>query len=291
MARAKAVLGDARRDKRAAWMLDRIVSSGSLVLREIGSTRSGEVGAHRLLSSDDVDPDALLVPHVARTVEACRGRRIVAAQDTTEINFDRSRQPVTGLGPTGNTDIRGFFIHPVVAVDADDEALLGVVGARIWSREEEPTPDHRGIPFEQKESRRWLDAAETAAGQLASVASQVVVVADREGDIYPLFSRRPEGIDLVVRASHDRVLVGKGTLFAAPATWPVLGTAAVKVAPRRPGDKGRTATVAIKAGTVTIKRPKTMPNRDEAPALKLGLVEVREVVPASKRRKEAGQPE
>ena len=290
MARSKAVLGDARRDKRAAWMLDRIVSSGSLVLREIGETRSGEVGAHRLLSSDDVDPAALLVPHVARTVEACRGRRIVAAQDTTEINFDRSRQPVAGLGPTGNTDIRGFFIHPVVAVDADDEALLGVLGARIWTREEEPTPDHRCIAFEAKESRRWLDAAETAASELASVASQVVGVADREGDIYPLFSRRPESIDLVVRASHDRVLVGKGTLFAAPAAWPVLGTTAVKVAPRGPGDKGRTATVAIKAGTVTIKRPKTTPNRDEAPALTLGLVEVREVVPAGKRRKQAGSP-
>jgi len=290
MARSKAVLGDARRDKRAAWMLDRIVASGSLVLREIGETRSGEIGAHRLLSSDDVGPGALLVPHVARTVEACRGRRIVAAQDTTEINFDRSRQPISGLGPTGNTDIRGFFVHPVVAVDADDAALLGVLGARIWTREEEPTPDHRCIPFEEKESRRWLDAAETAASQLAPVASQVIGVTDREGDIYPLFSRRPESIDLVVRASHDRVLVGKGTLFAAPAAWPVLGTAAVKVAPRGPGDKGRTATVAIKAGTVTIKRPKTMPNRAEAPALKLGLVEVREVVPAGKRRKEAGQP-
>ena len=82
MARSKAVLGDVRRDKRAAWMFDRIVTSGSLVLREIGETRSGEVGAHRLLSSDDVDPDALLLPHVARTVAACRGRRIVAAQDT-----------------------------------------------------------------------------------------------------------------------------------------------------------------------------------------------------------------
>ena len=164
------------------------------------------------------------------------------------------------------------------------------MGARIWTREEEPTPDHRCIPFEEKESRRWLDAAETAATHLASVASQVIVVADREGDIYPLFSRRPESIDLVVRASHDRVLVGKGTLFAAPAAWPVLGTAAVKVAPRRPGDKGRTATVAIKAGSVTIKRPKTAPNRDEAPALTLGLVEVREIVPAGKRCKEAGQP-
>ena len=70
----------------------------------------------------------------------------------------------------------------------------------------------------------------------------------------------------------------------------MLGTAAVKVAPRRPGDKGRTATVAIKAGTVTIKRPKTTPNRDETPALTLGLVEVREVVPTGRKSKEARQP-
>ena len=222
MARSKAVLGDARRDERAAWMLDRIVTAGSLVLREIGGTRSGEVGAHRLLSSENVDPVALLVPHVARTVEACKGRRIVAAQDTTEINFDRYRQPVAGLGPTGNPEIKGFFVHPVVAVDADDEALLGVVGARIWTRDEKPTPDHRRIPFEDKESRRWLDAAETAASHLTPVAAQVVVVADREGDIYPLFARRPGEVDLVVRASHDRVLSEGGTLFAAPAAWPML---------------------------------------------------------------------
>jgi Transposase DDE domain len=215
-------------------------------------------------------------------VRACEGRRIVAAQDTTEINFDRFREPVAGLGPTGNTDIRGFFIHPVVAVDADDEALLGVVGVRIWTREEDPTPDHRSIPFEEKESRRWLDAAESAATHLAPVASQVVVVADREGEIYPLFSRKPEGIDLVVRASHDRVLTKGGTLFAAPATWRELGREAVKVAPRCRGDKGRTATVEIKAGCVTIRRPKSAPNRGEAAELTLGLVEVREVVPAAR---------
>ena len=37
MARSKVVLGDARRDERAAWMFDRIVASGSLVLRAIAA--------------------------------------------------------------------------------------------------------------------------------------------------------------------------------------------------------------------------------------------------------------
>jgi hypothetical protein len=276
MARGKAALGDARRDERAAWMLERIVATGSLKPREFGGERSREMAAHRLLSSDDFEPTALLTPHVARTAAACKGRRVVAAQDTTEINFDRSRRPAAGLGPTGNTDIRGFFIHPVVAIDVEDEALLGVAGARIWTRGEDATPDHRGISFDRKESRRWLEGAEIAARHLAPVATQVVMVADREGDIYPMFARRPEAVDLVVRATHDRVLTEGGTLFAVAAAWQALGTAEVKVAPKRPGDKGRTAQVAIKAGTVTVKRPKSAPDRREPATLTLGLVEVRE---------------
>jgi hypothetical protein len=80
MARTEAVLGDARRDERAEWLFDRIVATGSLKLREIGGTRSGEMAAHRLLSCGDVEPTRLLMPHIERTVGACKGRRVVAAQ-------------------------------------------------------------------------------------------------------------------------------------------------------------------------------------------------------------------
>ena len=40
MARTQAALGDTRRDERAEWMLDRIVATGSLVLREIGGAEA-----------------------------------------------------------------------------------------------------------------------------------------------------------------------------------------------------------------------------------------------------------
>jgi hypothetical protein len=286
MARTKAVLGDARRDERAEGMLGRIVASGSLQLREIGGTRAGEMAAHRLLSCKEVEPAKVLVRHVARTAEACKGLRVVAVQDTSEINFDRSRRPVDGLGPTGNPGIYGFFVHPVVVVDAEGEALLGVAGAQIWTRDEKPTPMHNAVPFDEKESRRWQVGAEMAAEHLAPVAAQVVVVQDREGDIYPVFTRRPEAVELVVRAAQDRVLAGGGRLFSASAKWPALGTSQVKVQPKRPGDKGRTATVTIKAGTVTLQRPKSAPNRGEPPTLTLGLVEVREAAAP----KGAGKP-
>jgi hypothetical protein len=286
MSRTKAVLGDARRDERAEWLFNRIVASGSLKLREVGATRSGEMAAHRLLSCEDVEPAKLLMPHVARTVAACEGCRVVAVQDTSEINFDRKRRPAAGLGPTGNPGIHGFFVHPVVVVDAESEALLGVAGAQIWTRGEEPTPLHHAIPFDEKESRRWLVGAEMAAEHLAPVTTQVVVVCDREGDIYPLFARRPAAVDLVVRAAQDRVLAAGGHLFAVAAAWPALGTAQVKVRAKRPGDKGRTATVTIKAGTVTLRRPRSAANRGEPRTLTLGLVEVREAAAP----KGAGKP-
>src|SRR5262249_62243720 len=138
---------------------------------------------------------------------------------------------------------------------------------------EAPTPNHTDTPCDEKESRRWLEAAELAAPHLAPGATQVIMVADREGDIYPMFARRPEAIDFVVRACHNRVLAEGGTLFAAPAAWPALGRVQVKVAPKRPGDKGRKARIVLKARTVTIKRPNSTPDRRGGAKLTLGAVE------------------
>ena len=280
-------LGDLRREVRACWCVERIVESGSLVLRDIGGGRCGEVAAHRLLSSDAVTPDALLMPHAARTAQACHGRRVVVAQDTTEIDLARHRQPVGGLGPTGNAGLQGFFVHAVVAVDAEDEAVLGVAGARIWTRGPEPTPMHHDIPYDDKESRRWLEGSEIAARHLVPEAREVVMVADRESDIYPMFARQPEGVGFIVRAMHslprtrsgDRVLAGGVTLFTLPTGWTELGQQEVRVGPKRPGRPARIATVGLKAGKVTIRRPRSAPDKDVAPSLTLGLVEVREAAP------------
>jgi Transposase DDE domain len=275
--RTKAVLGDVRRDARADWLLERIVSAGSLVLREIGGTREGEVAVGRFLMSEKVDVAGLLAPHVARTAAAAAGRRIVAAQDTTEINFAGRAARRRGLGPAGNGADQGFFIHPVIAVDADSEAVLGVAGAKIWTRADAPTPPHAGRAYEDKESLRWLEGAQSASKILAPSAARVIMVADREGDIYPLFARKPADIDVIVRGNHDRALADGSTLFAAPAGWLELGRMAVRVAPRGPGDKGRVATVALKAGLVTIKKPKSSGHKQDPAALTLGLVEAREI--------------
>jgi hypothetical protein len=268
--------GDIRLDRRGEAVTQQIVATGSLVLRRFGGGRDGEVAAGRFLASSKVTVEAIVDTNSARTQVAARGRRIVAVQDTTEVNFsgrDRSR---TGLGPAGDGNSLGFFMHAVVAVDADAEDLLGVVDTHIWTREAGPRQRRQLQPVEAKETMRWIDGMRSAAARLDG-AAQRIVVADRESDFYPMLARVPQGCELVIRARHDRRLAEGGELFAAAGAWPDLGVVEVQVAPRGPGDKGRTARVAIRADRVRIEKPKGKVRTHDPQTLEIGLVEAREL--------------
>ncbi len=269
--------GDVRTSARGAWLFDQIVSLGTLVLKDLGGGRAGEMAAHRYLSSPYVTSEGVLEALGGRTGEACAGRRVVVAQDTTEISFSGAGAGRRGLGPGGDGKSPGFFIHALVAVDVEDEAVLGVVGARLWTRGPGRAPPRGSRPVEAKESRRWTEGAQIAAERLAA-AAQVVVVGDQEADIFSHLARRPPGVELLVRARHDRALADGGRLFAQAAGWPVHTQAEVRVAPRGPGDQGRVAQVTICSSRVEIARPAGADARDPA-SLELGLVEVGEPNP------------
>ena len=102
----------------------------------------------------------------------------------------------------------------------------------------------------------------------------MVVVADREGDIYAGFARHPVGVDLIVE-QRGRALHDGGRLFAAPATWPELARTEVLVAPSRAGGCGRIATVVLRAGPVVIWRPRHDGDRADPRQLTLHMVEAR----------------
>jgi hypothetical protein len=199
-------------------------------------------------------------------------------QDTTEINFTDRDKKRRGFGPAANRTTTGFFIHPVIAVDVESEGVVGLVDVAIWTRPEEPAGDQRSRPAEAKESARWLAGCRSAVETLAG-AAQLTMVADRESDIYALFARRPEGLDLIVRAAQNRNLADGTKLFDALTDAPCLSTSEVRVAPRGPGDKGRTATVELRAKRVRIARPDNGLVEDFPKTIELSLVEAREVNP------------
>ena len=117
----------------------------------------------------------------------------------------------------------------MIAVDATEEAVLGILDAQIWSRgaeaETSTAPARRQRKLAQKVSVRWLDGT-IAAVHRAEAAAQVIVVGDRDSDLYALFARRPERAELLVRAAQDRTVQEGGRLFAQPAAWPGLATEA-----------------------------------------------------------------
>jgi hypothetical protein len=270
--------GHVRREQNGAELFERVVATGSLVVRELGGARNGEMSFHRFLESWRVTPEEIIGTAGRRTAAACAGRRIVAAQDTTEINFSGRARGRKGLGPAGDGETPGFFCHTMVAIDADAEDLLGIVHARIWTRSNEPTPARRSRPIEDKESMRWIEAT-AVAGELLGSAAQLIVVGDREFDIYSQFVRRPPGVDLIVRAAQNRKLADSDEcLFDAPSDWREFGCMDVRVPPARGNDAGRVARVAVKAGRVCICRPRHGTSSDPA-TVTLTYVEVSEIDP------------
>jgi hypothetical protein len=276
--------GDVRREAIGAMVLERVVTTGSLVLSRIGGDRNGQVSVGNFLGSPHVTPEEIIKTAARRTAGACAGRRIVVPQDTTEINFSGCSGGRRGLGPAGDGKTPGFFCHATVAVDADDEALLGVVHARIWTRRDKPAADRKSQAIEEKESFRWLEAT-AAAGELLSTAAQVIVVGDREFDIYCQFVRRPAGVELIVRAAQNRRLADAECLFDAPSDWREFGTMEVRVPPSRPGETGRIACVNVKAGRVCIAKPRLAANRDDPATVALTYVEVSETTKPPKGQK------
>lgn len=196
--------GDIRVAERAEWLVDRIAATGSLVLRKLGGDLAGERSVGRFLSSPYVSVDSIVETLAARTAKQCSGRRVLAVQDTTEINFSRRDKKRRGFGPGGDGKTPGFFIHPVIAVDVESEAVVGLVDATIWTRSTGGHPARGNRLFAQKESERWLMGCRAAAKVLRH-SSAVTMVADRESDLYPLFAERPANLDLIVRAARSAI--------------------------------------------------------------------------------------
>jgi hypothetical protein len=272
----EAGMGDIRLDRRRNVIVESVVKTGSLVQRKVGGGRNGEAAMLNFLASPRVTVGDILAADVALTRAAACGRCVVVPQATTEVNFSGRDKRRRGLGPAGDGQTPGFFIHAAIAADARDEAVIGPVAAEIWTRETKETVDYAKRAFEDKESIRWLKGVESAA-EVLDRAEQIIITGDRESDIYPVFARKPKPVHLVIRAARDRKLSCGGLMFEAAASWPVLGGQIADVAPKGIGDKGRAAKVLLKAGVVTIKKPVRGCSKTDPQTLTLTLVEAAEV--------------
>jgi hypothetical protein len=209
---------------------------------------------------------------------------VVAIQDTSELVLGGRRARAAGYGPVGKgSALGGLLLHPVLAVEAGSEALLGLVSMQVWNREgsgQRSTRRQRSTAA--KESQRWIDGMRQAGEVLAQAAS-ITVLCDREGDMYELFAQRPANVQLIVRACQNRRIeqsapTDEGLLFAFIDSRPEQGRVKVQV-PAAPGRQARTAELAVRFAPVVLRRPLHGADPTLPETLAVTLVEVRETAP------------
>ena len=268
--------GDARLRRIGGRLLAALQDQPTLCLQALAESRNEAVQFGRFLDNEAVSADEMLVQAARHCSQRAAGRHVLAIQDTTELHFATHRASKRGFGAAGNGHDIGLFLHPVLAVDAQSGGIIGLVGAQVMNRTDGPAADRRRRDAEAKESRRWLAGAEQAVAALDE-AAMLTVVADSESDVYDQFARRPQRVHLLSRAAQDRCLEGGGRLFGAVASWPEQDRYAIAL-PQRGARPARSATVALRFGELTLKRP-ARAARSLAASVTLRVVDATEIDP------------
>lgn len=264
--------------KKGQQLLARLVLRRTVTVKRLGGGEAGEKAFGRFLHNERVSERELIAAARDRLLTQVAGRRVLAIQDTSEINFSRQRRRKATFGRGGNGTDPAFFIHPVLAVDGDSGVILGLIDVQLWERHGAAPSEGRARKTADKQSQRWLAGAAAAASVSTAGAAAVTVIADREGDIYAAFASRPPEVELLVRAQTERALADGGHLFTHLDSLPVDERFPLEL-PAIPGRAARCAAMVLRFGSVSLRRPQRSADRHLPDSITLHAIDVREADP------------
>lgn len=279
--------GDPRLKRNGAQLLERMVERESVCLRQLGASRAEEMRFGRWLSNPNVTHQEIAREGGRKAGELAAGLHVLAVQDTSELNCQAHAGRTTGLGKVGNGKDLGLFIHPLLAIEAQSRACLGLVHQQNWIRTKAAGPRKR-LAIEEKESYRWLQVAQ-AGKQSLERSAMITIIADRESDIYEEWDRIPDSkTHLLTRVCRDRKLTGELSLYGWLEQQSVSAcyVLAVRARPEKAGyvpgcpAKGKrsahNARMEVRYGEVEMMRPAQCRDKGAQKSIKLWAVEVRE---------------
>lgn len=283
-------LGDARLNRRAGKIIAAIHQRPADSFPHIFDTDADLEAYYRFTNNPKVRAGAILHSHSTASWDRATkcGNTILLLHDTTEHTFDGDETRI-GLSKRGKH--QSFWSHVTLAVAATGvPQAFGVVGLRAylcddgvwtWARS-----DGSGEPV-RKGSDRWIDGVHEVVETIPAL--EVIHVADREGDAYPMFcALKSLNQAFVIRACHNRTLADDmGKVKDALAGVEHCVVREVELASRtdrrppktkatHPTRDTRPAKLAMRATTAIVKWP--MGSAAELPdALSMNVVEVNEV--------------
>lgn len=254
-------LGDARLNRRLVALVEALADHPTASVPMALPDWAAVKAAYRFWDNPRVEAAAIRQAHQRSTrARALTAGWVLLVQDTTDLDFT-THPAMAGRGMLYHPDGRGLFVHSTLGVSLDG-LPLGLVAQQTWARD----PATRGLgkqrnarPTPEKDSQKWLTAL-AASHQGLPGAVTTITVADREADCYDLWvaPRRPNA-HLLIRAKHDRTLVGASAhLWAHLQTHPVADTQVVTLPRRHTGATtvpARPATLQLRYASVTLGVP------------------------------------
>jgi hypothetical protein len=260
---------------------NRLVSIAAGLARNSDQAFSSSCGINgaqyisNFLDCKEVTDQSVLAGHINATGVRCGTfDRIIAVQDTTHLDFS-SHKALNDLGPIGpSKSSKGLMMHTIMALSPGGTPQ-GILGTQIWARK----PGDYGIKARRhkrlltdKESNKWLVGLSQADAGVPD-GTPLVVVGDRESDIYGLFvAPRRATTDLLVRANQDRSVESVDEecklMSDVLKKAPVLGGYEIEI-PRNNGRKARKAQLVVQAAKMRVKSP-----QNGAPGVKKGFVDL-----------------
>ena len=277
---------DERLLKRGNSILNRLFCNSIHSIRQLAVNDSEAKAFYRFLKNDKVS-EADIIRNMSANCGSCvSGRTVLCIQDSSEVNLYRHRGRINqdndiGLTNADKTGL-GFFIHPSFVIDAQSYMPYGFSDVRVWNREAEVIPKDKShakkmMPIGEKESYKWIASSQNSKAALTQ-AKEVIIIQDREGDIYEQFCVVPdERTHLLIRAKANRQLANKGRLFEHLSRLPKQGSYEISLeGDKRRGLKKRIATLEVRFDKISIC--KNQYNDKSLPPTKdLYAIEVREV--------------
>lgn len=214
-------LGDPRRTRRVLRTVTNLASNPEVSFPEAMGSEADIEGAYRLMNSGRVSMVELNDAHARVTAQrAAEAKVVLAIHDTTTCEFAHGDPEAIGYTNTGKA---GFGVHYTLVVSCKDKKPLGVVHVEELVRSQPPRrrsskskKKRKQSGFEtvrdpHRESLRW-NRSFTATREHLS-ATEVIHLADREGDNYDLLAQAlADGCRFVIRARslHRRVRSREG---------------------------------------------------------------------------------
>jgi len=249
-------LGDQRRNRRARAMIEQLGQKPQGSIPTAAGGWSETRAAYNLFAHEEVTPQKILEPHVHCTLDRSRQHPVVlVAQDTTELDYT-GKNDIEGLGTLNYETRRGLYLHVSLAI-TPERLPLGLLDSWSWTR-----------PFEDAdaESIRWIEGYQRVCEyqqqlSAAGADTQMVYMADREGDLYEIFAERERIVqhgelaaDWLIRSQHDRKTEEGKKIRTLLDSADSLGEITFHL-PKGRGRKARSVTQTLRAVSVPISPP------------------------------------